>query len=52
MDIQLLIVILLFAGAIFYILRLVYKSLTAKKGCASGCGKCAVDFSKPETKKS
>jgi hypothetical protein len=40
---------LIFAGALFYLGRLIYKSFQAKSGCASGCGKCsAVDFSKIE----
>ena len=47
MNIQLIIVILLFAAAIFYVGRLVYKSLTAKSGCGTNC-KCGVDFSKIE----
>ncbi|HET8829165.1 MAG TPA: FeoB-associated Cys-rich membrane protein [Pelobium sp.] len=51
MNIQLIIVILLFMGAVFYMGRLVYRSLKSKKGCASACGKCSVDFSKVETKK-
>ncbi|WP_276091164.1 FeoB-associated Cys-rich membrane protein [Pedobacter sp. JY14-1] len=52
MDIQTLLVILLFAGALFYIGRMVYRSLTPKKdGCGSNC-KCGVDFSgiNPEKK--
>jgi hypothetical protein len=44
MNIQLIIVVLLFAAAIFYVGRLVYKSLTAKTGCGTNC-KCGVDFS-------
>jgi hypothetical protein len=51
MNIQLVIVILLFLGALFYMGRLIYRSLKSKKGCASGCGKCGVDFSKIEVKK-
>ena len=45
MDLQLILVILLFVLAIVYAGRLVYKSLINKKGCASNCGKCADDFS-------
>ncbi len=45
MDYQLILVILLFIIAIIYIGRMVYKSMTSKKGCASNCGKCAADFS-------
>ena len=44
MDLQLILVILLFVLAIVYAGRLVYKSLINKKGCASNCGKCAADF--------
>jgi FeoB-associated Cys-rich membrane protein len=44
MNIQLVIILFLFAGAIFYVGRMVYKSLSAKKGCGSNC-KCGVDFS-------
>jgi hypothetical protein len=44
--IQSLIILLLFAMSFFYVARLIYKSFTAKSGCASGCGKCGVDFSK------
>lgn len=47
--IQTIIIAILFAAALFYVGRLIYKSLTAKKGCGSNC-KCGVDFSniKPE----
>lgn len=41
---QTVIVIALFAAAIFYVARMAYKSLTAKKSCGSNC-KCGVDFS-------
>ena len=44
MSIQLIIVLLLFAGALFYVGRMVVKSLSPKKGCGSNC-KCGVDFS-------
>jgi len=38
-----------FLGAVGYLGSLAYKSLHAKSGCASGCGKCgAVDFTKIE----
>ena len=50
MNIQLIIVLLLFAAAVFYVIRLVYKSLTAKKGCGTNC-KCGVDFSNIESPK-
>ncbi len=51
MNIQLIIVALLFLGALLYIGRMIYRTLKSKKGCASGCGKCSVDFSKVEAKK-
>jgi hypothetical protein len=44
--IQSLIIFVLFAASFSYVARLIYKSFTAKSGCASGCGKCGVDFSK------
>ena len=44
MNIQAIIIILLFIAAVFYVGRLLYKSLFAKKGCGSNC-KCGVDFS-------
>ncbi|WP_345213054.1 FeoB-associated Cys-rich membrane protein [Mucilaginibacter gynuensis] len=52
MNIQAIIVILLFAAALFYIGRMVYRSLFVKKGCGSNC-KCGVDFSNvtPDTRK-
>ncbi|AYL93988.1 FeoB-associated Cys-rich membrane protein [Mucilaginibacter celer] len=44
MNMQTIIVILLFAGAVFYLGRMMYKSLTTKKACGGNC-KCGVDFS-------
>ena len=44
MNIQVVIVLVLFAAALFYVGRMIYKSLSAKKGCGSNC-KCGVDFS-------
>nr|WP_294791504.1 FeoB-associated Cys-rich membrane protein [uncultured Mucilaginibacter sp.] len=44
MNIQTIIVILLFAGALFYVGRMVYKNLFTKKSCGGNC-KCGVDFS-------
>ncbi|HYG18718.1 MAG TPA: FeoB-associated Cys-rich membrane protein [Ohtaekwangia sp.] len=46
--IQQLLVGVIFFCAVFYVVRLVYKSFTAKSGCSSGCGKCALDISKIE----
>ncbi|MGV8877536.1 MAG: FeoB-associated Cys-rich membrane protein [Sphingobacteriaceae bacterium] len=49
MNLQSIIVVLLFAAAIFYIGRMLYRNLTSKKACG-GCGKCAAaDFSKVKT---
>ncbi|MEJ2903762.1 FeoB-associated Cys-rich membrane protein [Pedobacter panaciterrae] len=45
MDIQTILVIILFAGALFYVGRIVYRSIAPKNGgCGSNC-KCGVDFS-------
>ncbi|MCD0487536.1 FeoB-associated Cys-rich membrane protein [Pedobacter sp. MC2016-14] len=52
MDIQTVLVIILFVAALFYIGRMLYRSLVVKSGnCGSNC-KCGVDFSdvKPENK--
>jgi len=51
MDTQTILVFIIFAIAVFYVSRLVYKSIFAKKGCASNCGKCGVDFSNIPNKK-
>ena len=50
MNYQLIIVGLLFAAAVFYVGRMVYKMFTAKKGCGTNC-KCGVDFSNIEAPK-
>lgn len=50
MDVQSIIVLLLFAGAAFFLGRMIYNNLRPKKGSGSGCGancKCGVDFSEP-----
>lgn len=44
MGLQEVILVIIFAAAIFYIARMVYRNLTAKKGCGTSC-KCGVDFS-------
>ena len=44
MGVQTIIISLLFVAAIFYVGRLLYKNLFAKKSCGSNC-KCGVDFS-------
>jgi len=44
---QELIILLVFLAAAFYMGRMVYRSFTAKSGCAKGCGSCgAIDFKK------
>ncbi|MFA6246934.1 MAG: FeoB-associated Cys-rich membrane protein [Mucilaginibacter sp.] len=50
MDIQAVVIIVLFIAAVFYVGRLLYKSLFTKKGCGSNC-KCGVDFSGIEASK-
>jgi len=50
MNIQLIIVLLLFVAAIVYVGHILYKTLTAKKGCGENC-KCGVDFSNIESPK-
>lgn len=50
MDIQTILVGLLFAAALFYIGRIIYRAVSPKTGgCASNC-KCGVDFSDIEIK--
>jgi len=52
MDIQTILVIILFVAALWYVGRIIYRSVSPKsKGCASNC-KCGVDFSNinPEKK--
>ncbi|EHQ27814.1 FeoB-associated Cys-rich membrane protein [Mucilaginibacter paludis] len=44
MNFQIVIILLLFAAALFYLGRMVYHSISAKKSCGSNC-KCGVDFS-------
>ncbi|MFN0255959.1 FeoB-associated Cys-rich membrane protein [Pedobacter ureilyticus] len=52
MDIQFILMIVIFAAALIYVGRIIYRSIAPKKGsCATGCGKCSADFSKiPDTK--
>lgn len=47
MDVQVIIVGVLFAAALFYVGRIVYRMFRPKPGtgCGSSC-KCGVDFSK------
>ncbi len=42
--IQQILVGILFLGALFYIGRMAYRSLTAKKACSGNC-KCGIDLS-------
>ncbi|WP_442589367.1 FeoB-associated Cys-rich membrane protein [Pedobacter sp. AW31-3R] len=50
MDIQTIVVGLLFAAALFYIGRIIYRAVSPKSGgCASNC-KCGVDFSNIDVK--
>ena len=50
MGIQEIVVSVLFAGALFYVGRIVYRSFQAKSACGTNC-KCGVDFSNIEAKK-
>lgn len=50
MNVQAIIIILLFAAAVFYVGRIMYNSLFAKKSCGNNC-KCGVDFSAVEPQK-
>ena len=50
MEIQTILVLLVFVLAAFYLVRSVILSLKAKKGCGTSC-KCSVDFSEIEVKK-
>jgi len=52
MDIQLILVIIIFAAALFYVGRMIYRSISPKSdGCSSGCGKCAANFDNISTPK-
>jgi hypothetical protein len=44
MNFQIIIILLLFIAALFYVGRMLYRSVAAKKSCGSNC-KCGVDFS-------
>ncbi len=47
MEIQEVIVALIFIAALFYVGRIFYKSLQTKGGCSANC-KCGIDFSNPD----
>lgn len=50
MNMQTILVGLLFIAALFYIGRIIYRAVSPKSGgCASNC-KCGVDFSNVEVK--
>lgn len=51
MNVQVILVIILFTAAVFYIGKMMYKSITAKKSCGGNC-KCGVDFSDIDAGKS
>ncbi|MFD2161829.1 FeoB-associated Cys-rich membrane protein [Paradesertivirga mongoliensis] len=51
MQIQEILLVLIFTAALFYIGRIVYRNLKSDKGCSSGCGKCGIDFSETGLKK-
>lgn len=43
MDVQLILVILLFIAALAYVVRMIYRAVNAKQSCGSNC-KCGVNF--------
>ena len=53
MDIQFILVTIIFAAAVFYIGKMIYRSISPKNdGCVTGCGKCAANFDNiPEPKR-
>lgn len=51
MNIQAILILIIFAAAVFYIGRLMYRNLFATKGCGENC-KCGVDFSNIDADKS
>ncbi|HEY0897673.1 MAG TPA: FeoB-associated Cys-rich membrane protein [Sphingobacteriaceae bacterium] len=52
MGLQEIIVAALFLVAIIYTARVIYRNLKPQSNCASGCGKCGVDFSHIKAPKS
>ncbi len=45
--VQEILIFVIFIAAAFYIGRLLYKTFTAKSGCAKSCGACStIDFKK------
>ena len=52
MDIQFILMMIIFAAALFYVGRMIYRAISPKSdGCATGCGKCAANFDKIPTPK-
>ncbi|WP_374951842.1 FeoB-associated Cys-rich membrane protein [Mucilaginibacter sp.] len=43
MNIQAILIIVIFIAAVYYVGRIIYKSIFAQKSCGSNC-KCGVDF--------
>ncbi|HMP99567.1 MAG TPA: FeoB-associated Cys-rich membrane protein [Cyclobacteriaceae bacterium] len=39
---------ILFAAALFYLGRTLYRHFTVKDACKTGCGSCAIDLDKIE----
>lgn len=47
--IQNILIVLIFIFAVGYLARMMFRQLSAKSACTTGCGKCsAVDFNKIE----
>ncbi len=52
MNVQIILVALLFLAALIYIGRLIYRSVTqSKSSCNTGCGKCSANFDEIPTPK-
>ncbi|MFD1629085.1 FeoB-associated Cys-rich membrane protein [Pseudopedobacter beijingensis] len=49
MDIQKVLVLLVFLLAVAYVGRMIYRSFAKKSGCGSSCN-CGIDFSNVEPK--
>ncbi len=44
--VQEILVFIVFLSAVGYVGRLIYQNFRMRSGCASGCGKCSIDFNK------
>lgn len=52
MDIQFILMIVVFIAALFYIGRIIYRTISQKKdSCSTGCGKCSANFTQVPTPK-